>query len=321
MALKVVAVTNDSQGSEPRPGSLRTNRKNNLEARMERMWLTDPQQFNPDRNACERERIRRSWDLIQSLKAWKGKQAVDLGCGWGVLSYKLKDAGVDILAVDIANNALKRLSGLHTQQHALPITKLPDDTFDLVICTDVIAYLHRDDFRLAVAEMCRMLKPDGWVICSTPVDINSEDALERFQGLFATEFRIEFERLSHFAWWIRLFQWLDAPKTFYQGWKNPEERQEGLKNRYGFHYWWYKLNSSFALGWFWGGIQFITQPLVKALKQSSGLLLFMEKLCANISDRNGISHVIVAGPRKPLFEGVEKVSQDERPFRKEIKWE
>ncbi|MFN4174223.1 MAG: hypothetical protein ACK4HV_03870, partial [Parachlamydiaceae bacterium] len=53
----------------------------------------------------------------------------------------------------------------------------------------------------------RLIKPDGLLIISTPIDIDSEDAASRFLSLIHTEFDIEEILPSHHALWIRLWRW------------------------------------------------------------------------------------------------------------------
>lgn len=49
-------------------------------------------------------------------------------------------------------------------------TGLPDDSWDLMICNHVLE--HVEDFRRALKELYRILKPGGHLICSFPMDPN-----------------------------------------------------------------------------------------------------------------------------------------------------
>ena len=69
-------------------------------------------------------------------------------------------------------------------------TGLPDDSYDFIFCNHVLE--HVDDFRLALKELYRILKPHGYLICSFPMDpkievleeeeedISSEERIRRF---------------------------------------------------------------------------------------------------------------------------------------------
>lgn len=51
-------------------------------------------------------------------------------------------------------------------------TGLPDESYDVIICNHVLE--HVDDFRKALKEMYRILRPGGSFICSFPMDPNVE---------------------------------------------------------------------------------------------------------------------------------------------------
>src|ERR1700722_3640338 len=77
-----------------------------IQARFEKMWKLDPEQFDPSRNCMERERVRRTMDLIDKHVSLEGKKAVDLGCGSGALSLELSKSCATVDAVDAASLAL-----------------------------------------------------------------------------------------------------------------------------------------------------------------------------------------------------------------------
>ena len=111
-----------------------------------------------------------------------GDRILDLGCGTGrhtceVFRFKEVIAiGVDINADDIKESK----SRLQEQQNqkgcdgsiwgvsVADMLKLPfkDDTFDLVICSEVME--HIDDHKNAVTEAVRVLKPDKNMVVSVP---------------------------------------------------------------------------------------------------------------------------------------------------------
>ena len=51
-------------------------------------------------------------------------------------------------------------------------TDLPDESYDVIVCNHVLE--HVDDFRAALKEMYRVLRPGGSFICSFPMDPNVE---------------------------------------------------------------------------------------------------------------------------------------------------
>lgn len=194
---------------ENHPTSNQSNWRNALRAKFERLWLVDPEQFNPNKNVKEQERVNRTLILIKKyFNHFKDKKIADIGCGYGILTNQCLQAGGFVTALDIAQNALKRLESstpnLKLIQSCLPSTILPDAEFDLVICTDVIAYLPPQQFRLFFSELARLLKPNGILICSTPIDIQTDNGIERFAQLAETEFTIIEWKISFHALWMRL---------------------------------------------------------------------------------------------------------------------
>ena len=117
------------------------------QAKYERLWLQNPEKFNPMRTCLKQEDLNRAWKMIKEAKPLKGMRAVDLGCGYGILTLRMRDAGAELVdAVDIASQALRKLE-LHDMtrirpfQDYVPYTHLEDNAYDLVVCTELIAEL------------------------------------------------------------------------------------------------------------------------------------------------------------------------------------
>jgi len=327
--LNIISVTNSNETKNKQaPSSDRAAKKLEAQAKFERLWLLDPEQFNPLRNSMERERLNRTFALIKEISDPSGQQIADLGCGPGVLSVRLRDAGADkVTALDISSQALKLLKEkdaqrIETVQDYLPMTSLNDNTYDLVIATDVIAYLPPQDYRLFFSELSRLVKSEGYVVCSTSLDLNSEDALERFAALAETEFKIEKWRFSYHNLYIRLLNFLEMPAKCVRASRSKEYRQKELSQRHSLNQWFFKWNSTPIPAFFWSGIQFIIKPIAEFLKQNQKVLIFLEKVSYSIWNSNRISHAIFIGKRKPLFVQLpDKASQPiERKQKKQV-WE
>src|ERR1700722_1311563 len=84
----------------------RSQRRQGIQSKFESLWRTGPEQFNPDRSAMERERIERTWSLL-APQVQAGILALDLPCGWGVLSQRLKSANAQVHASDVASIPLE----------------------------------------------------------------------------------------------------------------------------------------------------------------------------------------------------------------------
>lgn len=275
----------------------------------ERRWQEDPNQFNPTLTAIERERIERSWNVLQPL-VQPGMPASDLGCGWGVLSERIAERGGSVDALDIASSALERLRP-HAHERirllcdAAPMTQLPDDHYSIVVCTDLIAELPSPEHRLLISELYRIAKPEGHILCSTPLDIHSDGALERFASLVETELEPENWLLSHHAYYLRLRHLLNAPARYHQAMIDLEyyKKQRAKAGLFGRGWLW--LNSRKPLGYFWKILSTLLKPVLHAYDQSRTLLLKMESLCRFLSPDDGISHVLIVARLKSL-----KTTQD-----------
>jgi SAM-dependent methyltransferase len=102
---------------------------------------------------------------------------LDAGSGYGIYALTLAERGYSIDAIDLEKN---RTDALSARKKELPqldqriraytgsITNLPfeNESYDLIICSDVIEHI-TDDAR-AVAELARVLAPDGTLILTVP---------------------------------------------------------------------------------------------------------------------------------------------------------
>jgi dolichol-phosphate mannosyltransferase len=93
-----------------------------------------------------------------------GGKALDIGCGSSRILLDLQDAvGLDIQIGKIRYLRRHQVRGLVGSIFALPF---PDESFDCVICSEVIEHLPSDP--VIFQEMARLLKPGGRLIIGTP---------------------------------------------------------------------------------------------------------------------------------------------------------
>lgn len=104
---------------------------------------------------------------------WAGRDVLDLGCAGGFMSEALHDKGAKVRGIDPAADAIAaaRAHAAETGREidyavgvgeALPY---PDDSFDHVVCVDVLE--HVSDLDTVVAEIARVLRPGGWLLFDT----------------------------------------------------------------------------------------------------------------------------------------------------------
>ncbi len=287
-------------------------RRQETQAIFERLWNLDPNQFNPMRNCMEQERIARTINLINDHLPLSNATVADLGCGDGVLTLKARNEGAKVDAVDIAQIALKKLHNeerITTHQDYVPRTSLDDDTYDLVIATEIIAYLPHDEYRLFFSELARLVKSDGYIVCSTPLDMYTEDPLQHLADLAETELEIIKWHLSYHRFYINFRNFFEAPHRFLRAYRDRDYRQRQLDKRTGFSHHWFRFNSTTIPAFCWWPIQWVTRPIANSIRHSRNLLLGLEKICRFLWSDSGITHALFIAKRRPI----EFTPKDERP--------
>lgn len=129
--------------------------------------------LNPPRLRYIREAIDRHWDGDgAALKPLKGKRAIDVGCGAGLLAEPLARMGASVTGLDAApeNIAAARShaekQGLAIDYRAVAAETLTGEQYDLVTSMEVIE--HVIDPGAFIAALAALLAPGGLMILSTP---------------------------------------------------------------------------------------------------------------------------------------------------------
>lgn len=281
--------------------SNRSTRRIESQALMEREWLENPDQFNPKRDTIQTDVLNTTLQAIDSIGSLQGIKAVDLGCGEGTITRYIADKGALVDAIDTSTKALDLLKRApHTNitpiHDNLPDTNLPDTSYDLVVCADTIAYLHKNEYRWLMAEIARLVKPDGHVVVSTPFDINTEDPLEAFAALAETEFTIEKWYFNYDRLLIKILRFFDTPKFYWEMYKTPLKRDKEAKKRG----WWFKANTLLPLAAVWNVISIITNPVSNLLRHSRSIMRLCGKLSNTLWQEEGISHALFIGKKRPI---------------------
>lgn len=97
-------------------------------------------------------------------------RALDYGCGDGLLSFLMAEAGADVVGIDISPVSVRSADqeaqrrGVRIQFQVMDCENLgfPDESFDLV---NVSGVLHHLDVHRAYSELARVLKPGGTILC------------------------------------------------------------------------------------------------------------------------------------------------------------
>jgi 2-polyprenyl-6-hydroxyphenyl methylase / 3-demethylubiquinone-9 3-methyltransferase len=103
----------------------------------------------------------------------RGKKALEVGCGGGLLCEEIARMGFDVTGVDPSEPSLEvairhaRANGLDIRYARAAGESLPypDESFDVVLCCDVLEHVR--DLPQVIAEVSRVLKPGGPFIYDT----------------------------------------------------------------------------------------------------------------------------------------------------------
>jgi ubiquinone/menaquinone biosynthesis C-methylase UbiE len=104
-----------------------------------------------------------------------GMRLLEVGCGRGHLLRRIQDQGVDATGVDVNPEAVARAVTRNVLQMSATALEFPDASFDQICSFHAIE--HIPDVDRALAEMARVLRPNGSLLLVYPA--------EPIQGLFA----------------------------------------------------------------------------------------------------------------------------------------
>jgi SAM-dependent methyltransferase len=157
---------------------------------------------------------------------------LELGCDTGADTRWLAAQGLDVVATDIAQDALRRCAAAVPQAHLLrhdlrqPMP-FPDATFGAVVASLCLHYFDWRTTVAAVEEVRRVLRPGGLLLCR----LNSVNDV--LHGAMQGE-EIEphyFRQHAHYAECKRFFDGADLDRLFAAGW-HQAHREECTIHRY-----------------------------------------------------------------------------------------
>ncbi|MCW5899662.1 MAG: class I SAM-dependent methyltransferase [Flavobacteriales bacterium] len=131
----------------------------------------------------------RAWHIQRELRSWaagrdgSGMHLYDAGAGFGQYSFWLSGLlpGARITAIDVkeeqvadCNAFFQRIGRPQVRFEVGDVTRFQQaDTFDLVVCVDVMEHIVEDE--AALRRYSTSLKPGGMLIISTPSDQGGSD--------------------------------------------------------------------------------------------------------------------------------------------------
>ncbi|HDY90001.1 MAG TPA: class I SAM-dependent methyltransferase [bacterium] len=118
---------------------------------------------------------KRRMQLISRMVPKTGiSRLLDVGCGTAELSENLFNRGLNVIALDLGFDSIKRASmKLRNKNLDFPfvqgdIYRLPyeDNSFDAVVASEILEHLEKPQD--ALGEVARIVRPGGYFIVSTP---------------------------------------------------------------------------------------------------------------------------------------------------------
>ena len=105
--------------------------------------------------------------VVGGTEQLRGARVLDFGCGTGLLTERLVDAGATVVAVDTSTAMIEVLDAkraAHGWTTVTTSTHLPDtsDRFDLVVCSSVLAFV--DDYAATARDLVARLAPGGRLV-------------------------------------------------------------------------------------------------------------------------------------------------------------
>lgn len=121
-----------------------------------------------------RYRFTTTLEWIDSLSLAPGSRVLDIGCGAGFLTVALAERGFHVHAIDAAQamvDQTRQFASASNQAERVSVgvgdvqaLGFEDNQFDLVVALGVIPWIPQPE--LAIQEMARVTRPDGYVLLS-----------------------------------------------------------------------------------------------------------------------------------------------------------
>jgi len=113
------------------------------------------------------------------LQRCSNKRVLDYGCGTGGISLLLLKNNATVAGIDISGESISKtrniaiLDGVDKNASFFIMDAenlaFDNDSFDIIVCTGI---LHHLDIQKAFAELARVLKPNGQIVCGEPLAHN-----------------------------------------------------------------------------------------------------------------------------------------------------
>jgi SAM-dependent methyltransferase len=133
----------------------------------ENLYAASPDPWGFETSPYERRKYGRTLDVLARRRY---RRALEVGSSIGVFTAMLAPLCDELLAVDVSEKAvaaarerLKSFPYVHVERLTLP-EETPEGTFDLVVASEVLYYLPKDDMLAALRLFEEVLAPGGAVV-------------------------------------------------------------------------------------------------------------------------------------------------------------
>jgi cyclopropane fatty-acyl-phospholipid synthase-like methyltransferase len=152
------------------------------------LYMADPDPWNFAASPYERAKYTIT---LNALPKPRHESALEVGCSIGVLTRLLASRCNAVLSIDVARTALVEarrrcadLPGARFEQMFAP-EQWPEGEFDLILLSEVVYYLDREDVGRLAAKVTHSLAHDGSVILvhwigSTDYPLSGDEAVALF---------------------------------------------------------------------------------------------------------------------------------------------
>lgn len=109
---------------------------------------------------------------LYDFRSGNDRSVLEIGCAIGAASRILAERGFKVTATDISKHAITKSKAINKHPNLdfqvldIQSTRKYKKKFDVIFAFEVIEHL--EDYKSALKNMRRMLKPEGIIICSTP---------------------------------------------------------------------------------------------------------------------------------------------------------
>ncbi len=162
--------------------------------------------------ASQRYRYDLTLSLLQKYQE-RYASVLDIGCAQGQLTKELLPFADRITAIDISENAIKKVRRDFAQVPnatfevgCLPELSYPDQTFDMAMAFEILYYIKREELPPSIGEVKRTLKDKGLFFVSVIIDDEPYFKREEIRGLVGKELQIMHEEPLY----LKLHQMLEA---------------------------------------------------------------------------------------------------------------